>query len=212
MIPIHQLPEAPPPPNEPPPLENDELDEERLDEKLLRDDDEELEYVRDELDIREASFVSGPPPWRCSLEIWRMMAYTTRPTRISGASTIKQVNPRNAIATSGCSRGSAGRLVSRRGASAPPSIRLRQRFDTGVDAFGVPALAKPRDNLLANYAARNGIGDRSLQAVSDLHAHLAIVAKDEEHQPVVLLLMMPHACAARTVKSSSGSPPREGIV
>lgn len=124
MIPIHQLPEAPPPPNEPPPLENDELDEERLDEKLLRDDDEELEYVRDELDIREASFVSGPPPWRCSLEIWRMMAYTTRPTRISGASTIKQVNPRNAIATSGCSRGSAGRLVSRRGASAPPSIRL----------------------------------------------------------------------------------------
>ena len=63
-----------------------------------------------------------------------------------------------------------------------------QRFDTGVDAFCVFALAKPRDDLLANHATRICIGDRPLQTISNLDAHLAIVSKDEEHQPLSFFL------------------------
>src|SRR6266567_1557901 len=70
-----------------------------------------------------------------------------------------------------------------------PADLRHQRIGGGVQAPCEIALAKMRHEVFALDARCEGVGNRSLEAVSRLDAKLPVLYEDEEDQAVVVLLV-----------------------
>src|SRR6185312_9032622 len=63
--------------------------------------------------------------------------------------------------------------------------QLGQRADGVVDAAEIVARAELRRDVLADDARVGGVGDRALQAITDLDAHAPVVLGDEQQDAVI---------------------------
>ena len=94
----------------------------------------------------------------------------------------------------------------------PPCEQRHDRRDAALDAAVVIVVLELGRHLVADDAARDRIGQRALEAVADLDAHLAILGR-HDHQHAVVLALSARASTRRRRRlaySSTLSPSDRG--